>query len=370
MRSQHDVIVLGLGGIGSAVANDLAMKGHRVLGIEQFAPVHDLGSSHGETRAIRKAYFEDPKYVPLVLRSYELWQKLEAIAGHRLLEKSGCVIMGPPQSKVIEGCLKSAKAANLPYKMLSATELSSLYGFKLPSDYKGFFEPDGGYLHVEKCVDFMIKNAVRNGADLVFKQKMLSWRNKDKKIEVIHGDQVYTAQKLIVCAGPWTGKFLEPTGFTLPLSVKRAAMFWFNKGMVNANIPVFFQHFNQGPWIYGFPNIGKVIKVAFHNVFTDCDPDTVDREIHEDEVKSISGYAKELLPKLGAYSRAKTCMYTMTPDENFILGTLQGENSNVFLACGFSGHGFKFAPVVGEIASNFVEGKKQHDIEFLSPYRF
>ncbi len=370
MRSKHDVIVLGLGGIGSAVANDLAMKGHRVLGIEQFSPVHDLGSSHGETRAIRKAYFEDPKYVPLILRSYELWQKLETIAGEKLLEKVGCVIMGPPQSKVLEGCLHSAKSANLPYKMLSANELSGLYGFKLPNDSKGFFEPDGGYLHVEKCVDFLIKNAVRNGADLVFNQKMISWKCFDKSVEVTHGDQMYTADKLIICSGAWTNKFLSSTGLTLPLSPKRAAMFWFNKGTVSANIPVFFQEIQKGPWIYGFPNLGKLLKVAFHNVFSDCDPDSVDRTVSTEEVDNISHYAKGLLPKLGNFSNAKTCMYTMTPDENFVLGAMNGSNSNVFLACGFSGHGFKFAPVIGEIVSNFVSGKKQHDIGFLNPHRF
>jgi sarcosine oxidase len=367
MTSKYEVIVLGLGGMGSAIANDLVHKGISVLGLEQFSPVHDQGSSHGETRAIRKAYFEDLKYVPLILRSYELWGRLEARAGEKFLERCGCLIIGPKESRVIEGCLHAAKAANLEYTLQPADELNLKYGFSASSGSIGFFEPDGGYVFPEKSVDFLIRDSMRQGADLKFNQKIESWKSTEHAVQIEANGQTYHAKKLIVCLGAWTGKMFP--SLRLPLSPKRTVMFWFNGEKVRAELPVFFQE-TTGPWIYGFPNINGKMKVAFHNVFQDCDPDNVKRTVDVAEADQIQNYAKALIPNLGEYAAAKTCMYTMTPDEHFILGSLEKSHPNIFMACGFSGHGFKFAPVVAEIAADFVLGKKRHDIAFLSPYRF
>ncbi|MEQ1876344.1 MAG: N-methyl-L-tryptophan oxidase [Bdellovibrionia bacterium] len=368
MPAPYDVIVLGLGGIGSAIANDLASNGVRVLGLEQFPAVHDLGSSHGETRAIRRAYFENPNYIPLIRRAYELWEKYQKDSGLTLLQKPGCLLMGPEKSKVIAGCVAAAKTAQIPHEILKELDIRTRFGFSVPAGTKGFFEPDGGYLFVEQCIQFFIDNAIKKGADLRFEQKVESWQNVDGAIEVNTAGETFLSRKLVICLGAWTGK--NTPDFKLPLSPKRTAMYWFKQGRAQPTLPVFFQETGFGPWIYGFPPLNREVKMSFHNVYTDCDPDTVKRTIDAPEIKAIEKFTRSLMPLVGSYSRGKACMYTMTPDENFVVGPLKDQHSNVFLACGFSGHGFKFAPAIGELASNFALGKKQPDIGFLSPGRF
>lgn len=343
----YDVIVLGLGGIGSAIAARLSGEGFKVLGLEQFGPVHDKGSSHGETRAIRKAYFEDPRYVPLMLRAYELWDQLS------LIERAGCLIMGPESSVVLRGCLKSARQFSLDHSILETSQLRDR--FRVPEGTRGFFEPDGGYLPVEKCVETFLKQAELNGAVLRFNAPVQPWTETHDGVRV--GE--FHARKVVVALGSWTKKFVPE----LPLQPKRAIQYWFDASG-GENLPVYF--FDSGRWIYGFPKLGSTIKLAFHNALEDCDPDDMNRAVSADEVAAISEPAHVLLPQLGQFSRAKTCIYNMTPDENFILG----QRGNLIFATGFSGHGFKFAPVIGEIVADFMKRQNRFDLGLFSPDRF
>jgi len=354
--------VAGVGGMGSSICYQLAKKGFSVLGLEQFEPVHDLGSSHGETRIIRKAYFEDPRYVPLVLRSYELWKELEQESGEKLLNETGCLILGLKDSPVLRGCLKSADKHNLPHELFQADQLREKFPqFKVDNETMGFYEPEGGYLKIEKCVDAFIKGAINYGAQLNFNEGMDSYNFDKEGVTVKTSKGEYAGKKLILSQGAWS------EGDSLPLQPKRVLLYWFDYQSKFAG-PVYFQEINDSPWIYGFPPIDGELKVAFHNHYEDCHPDSVNREISPDEISLMEPLARKLLPELGEYKRSKVCMYTMTPDEHFILGPWQ--DPRLFLAAGFSGHGYKFSAVVGEIAREFVEGHITKDIGFLSPARF
>ncbi len=375
----YDVIVLGLGGIGSAVAENLSRAGHKVLGLEQFAPVHDRGSSHGESRVIRKAYFEDERYVPLLIRAFELWDELEQTTPLKLFYKTGCVLIGSAESQVIRGSVAAARAHALPHQILDSKTLLDKFGFHAPANAVGFFESDGGYLLVEECVEAFQNRARKNGAELLFDHKLLGWNIlSGGEVEVRTDQGTFGGRKLVLCLGAWSARFLSPAPLTL--SPKRVVQYWFDTdadadavaGSRNAlrNLPVYFQELSDGRWIYGFPQIGRTMKVAFHNVLGDCDPDHVERMVNVQEVRTIERPFKQLLPMAGEFVRAKTCMYTMTPDEHFALGPLRGMQKQVFLAAGFSGHGFKFAPVIGEIANDFVTGRVGQDISLFDPYRF
>lgn len=364
MITQYDVIILGLGAMGSATADRLAASGHKVLGFEQFDPIHDKGSSHGETRAIRKAYFEDDRYVPLMLRAYDLWEELEAFAGHQLLFKPGCVMMGAPTSPVLQGCERAARRFSLPHEMLDVAALERR-GFRVPKETVGFFEPDGGYLLVEKCIEHFQTRAESHGADLYFEAKVSSWKSVSDGVEVVTEGKTFRAKKLVISLGSWLAKNSDLKS----LSPKRTIQYWFRaKG--GSELPVFFQDTGKGPWIYGFPKIGETMKLAFHNVFSDCDPDRMKRNVSEAEVAEMVTPAEALLPGLRGFARAKTCIYTMTPDEHFVLGPMKSPNENVFVAGGFSGHGFKFAPVIGEIIDDFVSGRAPLEMGLFNPYRF
>ncbi len=344
--TNYDVIVLGLGVMGSAIAARLSGNGHKVLGLEQFGPLHDRGASHGETRAIRKAYFEDPLYVPLMLRAYELWDEL----GDDLLVRSGCLIMAPGESPVMRGCLASAQQFKLPYEVYSPREIESRYGLRTQSN--GFFEREGGYLKVEQSVAAFQRQALKNGAELKFNSKA----DLLKETQVRCGEVTYSAKQIVIAQGAWSQD--------LALQPKRALQFWF-EAPKGENLPVFFN--DTGQWIYGFPKIGETIKVAFHSPLESCHPETMNRTVSVQEHQEIAALAKPLVPFLGEFVRAKTCIYNMTPDEHFIVG----EKGPKIFATGFSGHGFKFAPVIAEIVTSFVEGERpEYDLALFDPERF
>lgn len=232
---------------------------------------------------------------------------------------------------------------------------------------ESFLEPDGGYLLVERCIEAFQSRARRNGDELRFDSKISSWRKVGNRFEVVTEEATFSCSKLVLALGPWTSKIASELG--LPLSPKRTVQCWFRPRSAVKH-PVFFQDARDGRWIYGFPEVGGRVKIAFHNVYENCDPDTVRRSISSDEVAQIRKYGEDLIPNLGDFDSAKTCMYTMTPDENFVLGSL-GDQS-VFIAAGFSGHGFKFATVVGEIAEDllFRRGRYGADLQIFDPRRF
>lgn len=374
----YDVIVLGLGAMGGAAAQHLSERGVKVLGIEQFTPPHDKGSSHGGTRMIRQAYWESPDYIPLVLRAYELWEKLERDSGTKLLTITGGLILGSAQSHLVNGGIAAAQAHGIKYSALSPSEIRTRFPAVAPlDDDVAVYEELAGFLVPEECIRAQLKVAAQCGAELLFDEKVVKWTTHSDHIEVTTCRAVYEAERLVISAGPWANEALR---HLFPLRVTRQVMTWIKpSGGVEAFLPDRFPVFlcespDGGHLSYGFPAVDGSsggVKVAIHGSNVECSPETIDRAIHEIDGAEVIRQVRPRFPALnGEILKAQTCMYTMTPDEHFILGR-HPEYPSVSIACGFSGHGFKFAAVIGEILADLsISGRTNHPIGIFSPTRF
>jgi sarcosine oxidase len=373
-----DVIVLGLGAMGSAAAYHLAARGVRVLGIEQFTSPHDLGSSHGGSRIIRQAYFESPDYIPLVLRAYELWRKLEADAGVRLLHVTGGMTLGSPQGELVSRTIAAAREHSIPFEVLEEAEIARRFAAVRPrAGDVAVVEPHAGYLLPEECIRGHLKMAASAGAELHFEEKVLSWETSERGAQVRTLRGTYSAGHVVIAAGPWANEALAGA---FPLRVTRQVMAWIQpRGGVGAFLPARFPVWlaedpGGGQVTYGFPAIdGAVggVKAAIHGSDVLCTPETVDRAIHAADLTRIVERVKVRMPSLdGDVLRGKTCLYTMTPDENFVIGAHPAV-PHCTVACGFSGHGFKFATVVGEVLADLaMTGKTELPVGIFDTERF
>jgi sarcosine oxidase len=373
-----DVIVVGLGAMGSSAAYHLAKRGAKVLGLEARTAAHDQGSSHGESRIIRQAYFEDPAYVPLVLRAYELWEELEGESNQDLLNITGGVAIGSLQCGLIKGCLKSAHAYGLAHDFFDANEMKRRFPqFVLADDEVAFHEPKAGFLKPEECIKQHLRCALRRGANLHFEEPILSWTAAEsgKGVSVVTENQTYHANSLVLSVGPWTNE-LAPS-LPIPLTVSRRVVFWLRPACQYSAFdkrvfPIFLWEPEQGPLFYGLPRIDETgePKVAIHSGVEECTPSTIDRSLHPRDLAAIRSAIEYRIPALnGEVSRAITCMYTMTPDEHFIID-VHPRHPQVSIAAGFSGHGFKFSSVVGEILSDLAMARKtSSDIALFSGSR-
>ena len=371
-----DVIVVGTGGIGSAAAYHLAARGRKVLGLDRFPIAHDRGSSHGQTRLIRQAYFEHPDYVPLLLRAYDLWRELEKRVGRRLLVESGLVMAGPPEGSVIAGALASAQLHRLGVERMTAREACVRWPvFALPEDWHVVHEPHGGYLFVEACVRAHAEAARQAGATFEHGVVVHGWRHEGSGIAVETNQGTYRADRLVLAPGPWAAGLLQLP--TVPLAVLRKSLFWYQP--VEAARPAFsagalpcFAFDAPAGFFYGFPQIdGRGVKVAEHTGGRPvADPLAVDREIDLDEQQRVEQILAAHLPSLnGRFTEHAACLYTMTPDHHFLTG-LHPASNRVAIAAGFSGHGFKFASVMGEVLADLaIAGETPLPIGFLSPRR-
>jgi sarcosine oxidase len=377
MTSTYDAIVIGLGAMGSAVAAHLAARGRRVLGLEQFHPAHDRGSSHGETRMIRQAYFEDPAYVPLVLRAYELWRDLEHRSGHALLSVTGGLMVGPPDSRTVAGSRESAEHWGLPYEMLEPAELRRRFPAFAPGGWAvGLHEPEAGVVLAEPAVRAQLAWARQAGAELRFGQAVTGWEalGSGHGVEVRAGSSRWEAASLVLCPGPWAPQVLA--GLGVPFRVERQVLYWFRPAgdmetYRTGRLPCWVWEDQGGAQVYGFPSLdGQTVKVAFFRGGETCDPATIDRRVTAEEVARLARAVNEVAPGMAAqHVRSVTCMYTNTPDQQFVIGPHPG-HEQVVVACGFSGHGFKFAPVVGEIVADLVTaGSTSHAIALFDPNR-
>lgn len=376
---RYDVIVLGLGGMGSAAACHLARRGAAVLGLEQFGAAHALGSSHGESRIVRKAYFEHPDYVPLLHRAYELWDQLGTAIGRALLMRTGALMIGAQGSEVVGGTLVSAQRWGLPHEVLDVEQMRRRYPqFALRADEVAVFEADAGYVNPEDAVRAHLELARRAGAELRFGAKVSAWHLDGEGVLVEFPDGPARARKLVLAAGPWTPQLAPELG--VPLRVGRRVMH-FLKPVADAaqfsepNLPVYVFETAPSDELYGLPLIGPAadgIKVGFHRRGGDADPDTLDRAVSGAERAEMRALLAERIPGLaGKHIDARVCMYTLTPDEHFVIDLLPGSSGRVALAAGFSGHGFKFTPVVGEILADLaLDGVTEQPIGFLGPARF
>ena len=370
-RSEFDAIVLGVGGMGSATCLELARRGARVLGLDQFPLVHDRGSSHGESRIIRRAYFEHPDYVPLLHRAYELWHELESATGRDLLRPTGLVLSGPADGETIQGARLSAKQHGLELINLTWQEAQQRFpGFVFPADHDVAFEPGAGTLLVEECVNAHIDEAVRHGATICGSEPVLEWSSNGTTVSVRTITRTYRAKSLIVTAGAWANDFLHDLG--LPLKVVRKFVGWFPchsvEFQVQRGCPTYFFELPHGTF-YGFPSLdGTTIKVAEHSGGqTVLDPSSVDRTCLPSDLTRLQSFLTSHLPGVELNpTRHSVCLYTLTPDQHFVID-IHPTWKNVAFAAGFSGHGFKFCPVVGEVLADLVQrGKASLPIEFLA----
>jgi sarcosine oxidase len=368
--TSYDVIVLGIGGYGSAACYHAARRGATVLGLEQFTPAHDRGSSHGETRIIRQAYFEHADYVPLLLRAYELWRDLEHETGRQLLTPAGLVISGPPELTAVSGTKRAARQHGLPLEELTAAEAQRRFPqFRFPPDHQVVFEAAAGYLAVEECMRSCIEQAERHGADLRFQTPVLSWESDERTVIVRTEREEFFGRSLIVAAGPWAARCLD--GLSVPLGVVRKFLAWFPVRPEFRDLarrgPTFFFEMGERQF-YGFPSLdGQTLKMAEHTGGrTVDDPSEVDRSQSLDDVAPLAAFLKECLPAVDPTPlRHSVCMYTLTPDRHFIIDR-HPHFANVALACGFSGHGYKFVSVLGDVLAELaLTGRTSAPIGFL-----
>ncbi len=374
--SGYDVIVVGLGGMGSAAAYHLAARGRRVLGLERHQPAHDKGSSHGGSRIIRQTYFEDPGYVPLLLRAYELWEKLAADAQRDVYRLTGGLFIGPPDCLTVAGSLRASRQWDLPYEVLDSTEITARFPNFTPDPADiALYEAKAGFARPELTVRAHLDLAEKSGATLQFGEPVLDWNQTAAGLRVTTTRGSYSAEQLVICPGPWAPQLLGHFG--VPITVERAVMYWLDPiGGVSGfeDHPIFIDENASGIQAYGFPAIDGPrggVKVAFARKGIPCTPDTIDRVVHAHEISELTARVEELLPALaGTCLRTATCMYSNTPDRHFVIAR-HPQCADVTVACGFSGHGFKFVPVVGEILADLaIDRATDHPISLFDPHRF
>jgi sarcosine oxidase len=359
MSSHFDVIVLGVGGMGSAALFELARRGRRVLGLDQFHPPHNRGSSHGHTRIIRRAYYEDPSYVPLVCRAYEKWYDLEQRTGRRLLTECDCLTIGPAGGELVTGVRRSADEHRLAVESLTAAGIVQRFPvFQPGEDAVGLLEHGAGILAVEDCVDAHCEAAVALGAEIRTEEPATRWRVVGDAVEVITDRGTYHAARLVVTAGAWATRLLADVG--VPLSVMRQVQLWFAPAdparFRRDRFPVFLLDTPEGAF-YGLPATDpRGLKACRHYGAPELPgPETVDWSVHEADEVPVRTFLNRYLPAAaGPRTDAQVCLYTLTPNRHFVID-VHPYHPQVVLACGFSGHGFKFAPVVGEALADLAE---------------
>jgi sarcosine oxidase len=368
-----DVVVVGTGGMGSAAVLELARRGRRVLGLDRYGPAHALGSSHGGSRIYRQSYLEDPAYVPLLLRGWELWHRLAADAGSDLFVPTGGLYVGRANGPTFGGAQRSAHQWDLPHEVLDPAAVAHRFPtFRLGPHELALFEERAGYARPEATVAAQLRLAAAAGAELRFDEPVESWE-PGPPVRVRTAAGMYEADALVLTPGAWAP---ELAGLDVPMVVERQVMHWVapagDIGPYEAN-PVFIC--GDGPdQVYGFPAIDGPaggVKVSFFRAGEPTTPQAVDRTVRAAEVEELRARAAQVLPGLtGPPVAATVCLYTTTPDHHFVIGS-HPDHPNVVVACGFSGHGFKFVPVVGEILADLaLAGHTPHPIGLFDPSRF
>jgi sarcosine oxidase len=372
--SKYDVIVVGLGAMGSATVYHLARRGQRVLGLDSYPRRHKFGSSHGTSRIIREAYMEGEDYVPLVQRAYTLWRELEAESGTELLKITGGLTIGEPQNSFVSGALASSRRFNLPYEYLSADEVNRRFpGYTLTDNLMAVYEKNAGILYPEVCVVTHLDLAIRHGAEIHHEEQVLRWTAQEDHVLVETTNGSYEAERLVITTGPWAGELLAE--LEIPLKVQRIVNVHFepdNPERFRPELfPVYLLEVPEGEY-YGFPLLpGEGLKIGRHDIGEVCTPQTINRAVDPAEIESLREVMQRYMR--GGATSVKwtlTCMYTNTPDRHFVIDR-HPAYSNIVYGCGFSGHGFKFASAIGEVLADLaIDGRTRHTIEFLSAARF
>ena len=375
MLNTWDTIVVGLGAMGSATLHQLAKRGRRVLGIEQFTPGHARGSSHGKSRIIREAYFEDPRYVPLVQRAYECWHALEAESGVTVLRQTGGLMLGAPGSEVVSGARRSAALHGLSHEVIDAVEVRRRYPAFRPAEHEiGVVEPRAGMLAPELAITTFTELAQRNGATIQTDEALMSWRPNGDGVQVSTTKGTYRAATLILTVGAWAGKVFGE--LSLPLTVQRNVLHWFTprqnaEQFAPEQFPIFIHDHGDGPAWYGFPDTGDGVKLALHHHGDVADPDALRHHVRDDEVELVRTIVRRFMPDADGPLRAsQPCMYTNVPDDHFIIDR-HPDHASVIVASPCSGHGFKFSSAIGEVLADMATGDRvAFDTSLFSLARF
>ncbi len=364
MPTDFDVIVVGLGAMGSAAAYHLARVGHRVLGLDRYTPPHEFGSSHGQTRIIREAYFEHPLYVPLVQRAYELWAEMEKESGRPLFRQTGGLMIGPPDGVIVPGARRSATEHRLPHEVLSAEETRRRFPALRPADSMvAVWEPRAGVLYPESCIEAHLQLARRQGAELRFGETVLRWQAEGEGVRIVTAQNEFRADRLILTAGAWIQSLLPD--FDFPFHVERQVLFWFEpagnrEAFQPERCPIHIWEHEPGRFFYGFPDLGHGVKVARHHEGEPARPEAPRREVAPEEVDGMRGLLERFLPgAAGPLRAASVCMYTNTPDEHFFIDW-HPAHPQVLIASPCSGHGFKFSSVIGEVLCELITTGRSH----------
>ena len=375
LSQEFDCIVIGVGGMGSSTLYNLAKRGRRVLGLEQFDIPHAEGSSHGVNRIIRLAYYEHPSYVPLLRRAYELWSEIESVTGEQLLYKTGSIDTAPSGHEVFEGSLESCLLHDIPHRVLNHAQINEEFpGYQLPPGHMGLLQGDGGFVLSERSIVAYANAAMSTGAEIHAREVVSGWEPDQDGVRVFTDRGEYTAERLVITAGAWTSGMV-PILDDLAVP-ERQVLAWLQPidgSLYTPEVfPVFNAYFDEGRY-YGFPVYGiPGFKVGrYHHLEEVIDPDFAIKTVNSEDEAVLRSAVERYFPKAnGTTMTLKTCMFTNTPDEHFIVDLLPA-NSQVAVAAGFSGHGFKFASVIGEILADLaINGETEHNIDLLKIDRF
>ena len=375
MTQQFDCIVIGVGGMGSSAVYNLAKRGQKVLGLEKFDIPHSEGSSHGVNRIIRLAYYEHPSYVPLLRRAYEMWSEIEAIAHEQLLYKVGSIDTAPSGHEVFERSLESCLEHDIPHEVLDHKQINERFpGYEMPPGQMGLYQADGGFVLSERSIVAYVNAAVLESAEIHARESVIKWEPEGDGVRVFTDRTEYTADRLVITAGAWTAGMVP---FLEKLAVpERQVLAWLQPTKPSLfapeNFPIFNAYFQEGRY-YGFPVFGiPGFKIGrYHHLEEVADPDHMEREVTKEDEDILRAAVSRYFPKAnGTLMTLKTCLFTNTPDEHFIIDKVPGL-PQVTVAAGFSGHGFKFASVVGEIVGDLaIKGETSHNIDLLKIDRF
>lgn len=372
--SRYDVVVVGLGGAGSSAAFHLSAAGLKVLGLEQFGPLHDRGSSHGRTRIYRTAYFEGEAYVPLVRRAQQLWHELQGFARERIIQRTGGLTLGRPDGPTVRGARRSAAAFALPHEMLSPEEVRARFPqFSIRGSEVGLWDPDAGVLFPENCLRAHAAGAAERGAELHYGEAVTRWSARSGSVEVDTKAGNYRARSLVLTVGPWTRSVVSD--LALPLTVERQFVFWFPPSDPDlyrpGRMPVFLWDARPEAETYGIPDLGDGVKVGSWKGKVAPTPEEADRSLREEDAEPVRAFVRERLPGLvPRETESISCLYTNSPDHHFLVGP-HPRHPNVVVVSACSGHGFKFTSVLGEIVSRLLAGEEvPQELSPFDPGRF
>jgi sarcosine oxidase len=363
------VAVVGAGAMGSAAAWRLAARGADVVCFDRHSPPHELGSSHGETRITRTAYFEGAWYVPLLQETFPMWRQLEKATGSQVLTVTGLLTLGAPDSEPVVGALASARQHGLPTTVLDAAETQRLHpGHVMDDGDVAVVDAEAGLVRPEAAIEAMLRNLdVRRGTAVT------GVDGDDRHVQIATSSTRETFDAAVVCAGPWARELLP----SLPVTVERQVAAWLEvepgtPWLIPARFPVYLRETAEFGDLYGFPSLdGSTVKLARHHGGEQADPDHLRRQVDDADLDPLRGFAARWLRGVtGRVARTSVCMYTNTPDGHFVID-LHPASNRVVVVSACSGHGFKFAPVIGDIAADLaLDGGTRRDIARFSWARF